>query len=115
MLDCTLSPYHYLYKGKKYKPEKIIGVQNNEQITFIIETEDIPNITFYACELANTNPKDVQSKSNVGNWFKENWWVLLVGVVIILFVVFKNKYMANNSIINDQKLILVILIGGNWK
>lgn len=87
VLDCTLSPYHYLYKGTKYKPEKIIGVQNNEQITFIIETEDIPNITFYACELANTMPRDVQSKSNVGNWFKENWWVLLVGVVIILFVV----------------------------
>lgn len=87
VLDCTLSPYEYLRKGKKYNSEKIIDVQNNEQITFIIETEDIPDITFYARELVNAKPKDVKSKSNVGNWFKENWLVILIGVVTILFVI----------------------------
>lgn len=87
VLDCTLSPYGCLCKGNKYNLDKIVEVQNNEQITFVIETEDIPDITFYARELVNANPKDVKSKSNVGNWFKGNWWVVLIGVVIILFVV----------------------------
>ena len=87
VLDCTKSMYQYIYKGKERNPDKLVDVKNNEKITFLTETEEIPNIIFKAFELAKYEQNNAKSNAFNVEWLKEYWWLIMLGVILILLMI----------------------------
>lgn len=97
-LDCTSCSYEYKINSNKFsKGLKHEKIEPNTQIIFLTTKDEVPNIVLSANDLVKEVVQEVNQSGGILNWLKENWMMIVGGVVVIVIAVFLVFWLLNKK------------------